>query len=91
MPALDETVGLPRSSASSSVDSHWADVGSREVGNFKQSVPKFCAILEDFPLWKEHVEVVTSMLGCMSAFLVDYDMMIGERFEEHSIFSLAMV
>ena len=78
LPALGEAVGLPRSVASSSVDSHRAEVGSREFGSLKQSVPKFGGKLEDFPLWKEHFEVFTSMVGCMSAFLVDHDMMIGD-------------
>ena len=76
--ALGEAVGLPRSGASSSVDSHRAEVGSREFGSLKQSVPKFSGRLEDCPLWKEHFEVFTSMVGCMSAFLVDRDMMKGD-------------
>ena len=38
--ALGEAVGLPRSGASSSVDSHRAEVGSREFGSLKQSIPK---------------------------------------------------
>ena len=63
LPALGEAVGLPRSVASSSVDSHRAEVGSREFGSLKQSVPKFSRKFEDFPLWKDHAEVFTSMLG----------------------------
>ena len=77
LPALGEAVGLPRSVASSSVDSHRAEVGSREFGSLKQSVPKVSGKL-DFPLWKEHFEMFTSMAGCMSAFLVDRDMVIGD-------------
>ena len=71
--ALGEAEGLTRSGASSSVDSHRAEVGSREFGSLKQSVPKFSGKLEDFPLWNEHFEVFTSMVGCMLAFLVDHD------------------
>ena len=71
-------IGLPRSGASSSVETHRAEVGSREFGSLKQSVPKFSGKSEDFPLWKEHFEVYTSMVACMSAFLVDHDMMIGD-------------
>ena len=41
LPALGEAVGLPRSGASSSVDSHRAEDGSREFWSLKQSVPKF--------------------------------------------------
>ena len=78
LPGLGAAIGLPRSGASSSVDSHRAEVGSREFGSLKQSVPKFSGKSEDFPLWKEHFEVFTSMVGCMSAFLVDHDMMIGD-------------
>ena len=37
--------------ASSSVDSHRAEVGSREFRSLKQSVPKFRGKSEDFPLW----------------------------------------
>ena len=55
--ALGEAVGLPRSGVSSSVDGQRAEVGSREFGRLKQSVPKFSGKLEDFPLWKEHFEV----------------------------------
>ena len=78
LPGLRAAIGLPRSSASSSVDSHRAEVGSREFGSLKQSVPKFSGKSEEFPLWKERFEVYTSMDGCMSAFLVDHDMMIGD-------------
>ena len=63
LPALGEAVGLPRRGVSSSVDSHRAEVGSREFGSLKQSVPKFSRKFEDFPLWKDHAEVFTSMLG----------------------------
>ena len=73
LPGLGAAIGLPRSCASSSVDSHEAEVGSREFGSLKQSVPKFSGKSEDFPLWKEHFEVYTSMVGCMSAFLVDHN------------------
>ena len=41
LPALGEAIGLPRSGASSSVDSYRAEVGSREFGSLEQSVPKF--------------------------------------------------
>ena len=41
LPALGEAIGLPRSGASSSVDSYRAEVGSREFGSLKQSVPNF--------------------------------------------------
>ena len=75
--ALGEAEGLTRSGASSSVDSHRAEVGSREFGSLKQSVPKVSGKL-DFPLRKEHFEMFTSMAGCMSAFLVDRDMVIGD-------------
>ena len=78
LPGLGAATGLPRSGAISSVDSHRTEVGSREFGSLKQSVPKFSGKSEDFPLWKEHFEVFTSMVGCMSAFLVDHDMMIGD-------------
>ena len=87
LPALGEAVGLPRSVASSSVDSHRAEVGSREFGSLKQSVPKFSGKLEDFQLWKEHFEVFTPMVGCMSAFLVDHDMMIGDVTNNTQYFS----
>ena len=49
-PAIGEAVGLPRSVASSSVDSHRAEVGFREFGSLKQSVPKLIGKLEDFKL-----------------------------------------
>ena len=75
LPALREAVGLTRRGASSSVDSHKAEVGSHEFGSLKQSVAS--GKLEDFPLWKELFEVFTSMVGCMSAFLVG-PMMIGD-------------
>ena len=75
LPALGEAVHLLRSSASSSVDSYRAEVGSHEFGSLKQSVAS--GKLEDFPLWKELFEVFTSMVGCMSAFLVG-PMMIGD-------------
>ena len=78
LPGLGAAIGLPRSGASSSVYSHRAEVGSREFGSLKQSVPKFSGKSEDVPLWKEHFEVYISMVGCMSAFLVDHDMMIGD-------------
>ena len=68
---LGEVVGLPGSSTSMSADSLRADVDSREFGSMKQSVPKFSGKLEDFPLWKEHFEVFTSIIvGCMPSFLV---------------------
>ena len=73
LPALGEAVDLPRSGASSSIDSHRAEVGSREFGSLKQSVPKFSGKLEDLPLWKEQIEVFTSIVGRLSAFLVDHD------------------
>ena len=76
--ALGEAVCLPMSGTSSSVDSHRAEVGSREFGSLKESVPKFSGKLEDFAVWKELFEVFTSMVGCLSAFLVDHDMMIGD-------------
>ena len=66
LPAPGEAVGLPRSGVSSSVDSHRVEVSSREFGSLEQSVPKFSGKLEDFPLWKEHFEVCTSMVGCMN-------------------------
>ena len=75
LPALGEAAHLLRSSASSSVDSYRAEVGSHEFGSLKQSVAS--GKLEDFPLWKELFEVFTSMVGCMSAFLVG-PMMIGD-------------
>ena len=78
LPALREAVGLTRRGASSSVDSHKAEVGSHEFGSLKQSVPKFSGKLEDFSLWKEHFELFTSTVGCMSAFFVDHDMMISD-------------
>ena len=78
LPALDEAVGLPRSCASSSVDSYRAEVDSREFGSLKQSVPKFSGVLEDFPLWKEQFEVLTSMVGCTSSFFAVHDTMIGD-------------
>ena len=43
-----------------------------------QSVPEFKGKSEDFLLWKEHFEVYTSVVGCMSAFLADHDIMIGD-------------
>ena len=73
LPALREAVGLTRRGASSSVDSHKAEVGSHEFGSLKQSVPKFSGKLEDLPLWKEQIEVFTSIVGRLSAFLVDHD------------------
>ena len=78
LPGLRAAIGLPRSGASSSVESHRAEVGSREFGSLKQSVPKFSGKSQDFPAWKEHFEVYTSMVACMSAFLVDDDTMIGD-------------
>ena len=76
--ALGEVLGLLRSGASCSVDSHRAEVGSRECGSLKHSVPKFRWKLEDFPLWKEHFKVFTSMFGFISSFLRVRDMMIGD-------------
>ena len=64
--------------ASSSVDSRRTEASSREVGSLTQSVPKFSGTLEDFPLWKEHFEVLTSMFECMASFLAVHDMVIGE-------------
>ena len=78
LPGLGAAIGLPRSGASSSVDSHRAEVGSREFGSLKQPVHQNSGKSEDFPLWKEHFEVFTSMVGFMSPFLVDHDMMIGD-------------
>ena len=75
--ALGEVVGLPGSGTSISIDSFRAEFVSREYGSLKQSVPTFSGKLEDFPLWKEHLEVFTPMVGCMPSFLVVYDMMIG--------------
>ena len=77
LPALGEAVSLPRSDASSIVDSYRAEVGSPEFGSLKQSVPKSSGKSEDFPLWKEHSEVFTSMVECMSSVLAVHDMMIG--------------
>ena len=48
LPALGEAVPLLRSGASSSVDSHRTEVGSREFGSLKQSVAS--GKLEDLPL-----------------------------------------
>ena len=48
LPALGEAVGLPRSGTSSSTDSHKDEVGSREFGGQKQSVPKFSGKLMIF-------------------------------------------
>ena len=62
-PVVGGTSGLPRSGTSSTVGSHRTEVGSREFGSLKQSVPKFSRKFEDFPLWKDHAEVFTSMLG----------------------------
>ena len=41
LPTLGEAAGLPRNGASSSVDSHMAEVGSHEFGSLKHSVPEF--------------------------------------------------
>ena len=76
LPALGEAVGLPRSGASSCVDSHRAGVCSREFGSLAQSVPQFSGKLEDFPLWKERL--LPSTVGCMSSLLAVHDMMIGD-------------
>ena len=76
LPALGEAVHLLRSSASSSVDSYRAEVGSHEFGSLKQSVAS--GKLEDFPLWKELFEVFTSMVERMSTFVVDHDIAIGD-------------
>ena len=75
LPALGEAVGLPRSGASSSVDSHRAEVGSREVRSLRQSVSKFSGKLQEFSLWIEHFE---AMVRSMASFLTDYDVMIGD-------------
>ena len=87
LPALGEAVGLPRSGASSSVDSHRAEVGSREFGSLKQSVPQFSMKSEDFPLWKEHFEVLTSMVACISSFLAVHDMMTGDVSKDTQFYS----
>ena len=50
LPVLREAVGLPRSDASSSVDSNRAEVGYHKVGSLKQSVPKFSAKSEEFSI-----------------------------------------
>ena len=88
MPALDETVGLPRSSASSSVDSHKIEVGSREFGNLKRSVPKISGLLEDFAFLKlkGHFEAFTSMVSCMSSFLAVHDVMMGDYSKDTQYF-----
>ena len=70
LPALGEAVDLPRSGASSSIDSHRAEVGSREFGSLKQSVPKFSGKI--FHCGRS-TSRFTSMVGFMSAFLVDHD------------------
>ena len=85
-PGLGAAIGLPRSGASSGVDSHRAEVGSREFGSLKQSDPKFSGKSEDSPSWKEHFDVYTSMVGCMLTFLVDSDMMIGDVTENTQYF-----
>ena len=80
LPALGEVVGLPGSGASISADSHRAEVGSREFGSLKQSVPKFSGKLEDFPLLKAHFEVFTSMVlvWCIPSFLLVHDIVMGD-------------
>ena len=78
LPGLGAAIGVPRRGASSSVDSHSAEVGSREFRSLKQPVPQNSGKSEAFPLRKEHFEVFTSMVGLMSPFLVDHAMMIGD-------------
>ena len=78
LPGLGAAKGLPRSGACSSVDGHKAEDGSRDFRSWRQSVAKFSGKSQNFPLWKEDFEVYTSMVGCMSAFPVDHDIMIGD-------------
>ena len=78
MPVIGDAASLPRSGASSSVESHRAEVGPRKCGSLKQSVRNLSGKLEDVPLWKEHFEVFRSMVGCMSSFLAVHDMMMGD-------------
>ena len=73
--------------ASSSVDSRRTEASSREVGSLTQSVPKFSGTLEDFPLWKEHFEVLTSMVACISSFLAVHDMMTGDVSKDTQFYS----
>ena len=63
LPALREVVGLPRSGASSSVDSNRVVVGSRECGSLKQSAPKFGGKPEDFHLRRSTSRCLLSSLG----------------------------
>ena len=63
--------------ASSTVDSHRAEVGSREFGSLKQMIPKLGANFEDF-IVERHFEVFTFMVGYISSFLAMHDMMIGD-------------
>ena len=44
----------------------------------KQSIPKLSEKIEYFPLWEEHFEVFTSMVGFVSSFLAVHDMIIGD-------------
>ena len=90
MPALGEALGLPKSSASSSVDSHSAEVGSRELGSLKHSVPKFRAKLKLFSIVEGALRGVY-VHGWLHVGVPRTSYDDRRPYEEHSIFSLAGV
>ena len=86
LPALGEAVSLPRTGASSSVDSHRAKVGTREFGSLKQSVPSGNISHSG----RNTSRYLLPWMGvCLRPRMAWYD--DRRRFERHSIFSLARV